>query len=203
MQVGALALAAFASVAAAKPPAPSQGYDDFPGCRWGQVKGAKLSIWSFACGPAQGGAHLAADDKLPGFVLVERGPDGPSRRPVIRAFRKAAAAPIQSILPLIRTASPGRHAAACVLRRTAPVQAHSGPIYALEPTGAARAAWEASQITSTEPDMPCGSLGVGYVGDRYFQVLPGDPSTVVFVDMGSEVQIFDPRTLAATRNRKP
>ena len=30
--------------------------------------------------------------------------------------------------------------------------------------------------------------------------LPGDPTTVVFFDMGSEVQIFDPKTLSRRKN---
>ena len=44
-------------------------------------------------------------------------------------------------------------------------------------------------------DLPCGDMGVGFVGDRYFQVMPGHPDRVVYVDRGSEIQIFDPATL--------
>ena len=181
--------------AAAKTPEPSQGRADFPGCNWGEVRGAALSIWSFACGSSQSKAHLLADNKLPGFVLIERGADGASRKVVIRAFKKPASAPVQSVLPAIRAASPGRHSATCRLQ-PAPKDMDHGPArFTLEPTGAAKTAWEASQTTSVEPDMPCGPLGVAYAGDRYFEALPGDPTTVVFLDMGSEVQIFDPQTL--------
>ena len=185
---------------AAKTPEPSQGRADFPGCRWGEVGGAELSIWSFACGPSQGNVHLVADNTLPGFVLVERGADGTPPRVVIRTFKKLASAPIESILPAVRSASPGRHSASCTLK-PAPLDPNHGPArFMLEPTGAAKTAWEASETTSAEPDMPCGPLGVAYIGDRYFEALPGDPTTIVFFDMGSEVQIFDPKTLRRRRN---
>jgi hypothetical protein len=186
--------------AQAKMPEPSQGRVDFPGCRWGEVKGATLSIWSFACGPSQSGAHLVADNKLPGFVLVQRGADGPSRKVVIRTFKKVASAPLQSVLHAIRIASPGPHSANCSLN-PAPKSAEPGPAgFTLEPTGAAKSKWDASQTSSLEPDMPCGPLGVAYAGDRYFEALPGDPTTVVFLDMGSEIQIFDPKTLTRRTN---
>ena len=186
--------------AAAKTPQPTQGRADFPGCRWGEVRGAALSIWSFACGPSQSSAHLVADNNIPGFVLMERGTDGASRRVVVRTFKKLASAPVESILPAVRSASPGRHSASCTLK-PAPLDPDGGPArFTLEPTGADKTAWEASQTTSAEPDMPCGPLGVAYAGDRYFTALPGDPTTVVFFDMGSEVQIFDPKTLSRRRN---
>jgi hypothetical protein len=186
--------------AEAKTPEPSQGRADFPACRWGEVKGATLSIWSFACGPSQARAHLVADNKLPGFVLIQRGADGPSSKVVIRTFKKMASAPVQSVLQAIRIASPGPHSASCSLN-PAPKSAEPGPPrFTLEPTGAAKSKWDASQTSSVEPDMPCGPLGVAYAGDRYFEALPGDPTTVVFLDMGSEVQIFDPKTLTRRIN---
>jgi hypothetical protein len=34
-------------------------------------------------------------------------------------------------------------------------------------------------------------------GDRYFSELQGDPARVAFVELGSEIQIYDPATLRA------
>ena len=59
------------------------------------------------------------------------------------------------------------------------------------PTAAQRA-WDAGP--TAEQDA-CGPLGAAMVGDRYFEVAPGRPDLVVFVDTGSEIQIFDPQTL--------
>ena len=186
-----VALTAHAAVAApTRAPEPSQGRETFKGCRWGQVNGAHLSMWSFACGPDQGGERLVADDALPGFAIVSA-TDPAARRVVMRTFAKPAAASITAILPALRAASPGPHTASCTLQSTP-----GGPgRYALSPTGNARAAWESAQTSAAEPDFPCGPLGVGYVGDRYVRLMPGHADTVVFIDEGSEVQIFDPATL--------
>ena len=69
----------------------SQGQGaEFAGCTLQEVKGATLSIKSYACP----NARLVADDKLPGFVLQSGGPDDTSRdksrRVVIRTFPKFA-----------------------------------------------------------------------------------------------------------------
>ncbi|WP_340644795.1 hypothetical protein [Phenylobacterium sp.] len=166
---------------------------EFAACVWQEVRGAKFAMQAFACGPEQGGGHIEADDDLPGFQLVYVG--SPSeRRPVVRIFAKPADAPLEAILPAIRAASPGLHTATCAL---APAQGYDDKgkgRFVLEPTGAAKAAWEASQ--ALEPgDPPCGALGVSAAGNRYFQSMPGHPDLVVYADVGSEIQIFDPETL--------
>ena len=57
---------------------------------------------------------------------------------------------------------------------------------------AAQRTWDAGPMVEQDA---CGRLGVAMVGDRYFEVAPGHPDQVVFVDAGSEIQIFDPQTL--------
>ncbi len=71
-------------------------------------------------------------------------------------------------------------------------------VYQLSPTGAAKTQWDA--FANGEPDAepmdaPCGDLGVQMSGDRIFYQLDGDPTTVVWVDFGSEIQPFDAETL--------
>ncbi|MBP6546724.1 MAG: hypothetical protein KA220_08410 [Phenylobacterium sp.] len=166
---------------------------EFAACTWQEVKGARLAMQAFACGPEQGGGHIEADDSLPGFQLVYAGPPV-ERRPVVRTFAKPADAPLEAILPAIRAASPGPHTATCAFAPAQGYDAHGKDRFVLEPTGAAKAAWEASEaIEPGEP--PCGPMGVSAAGDRYFKVMPGHPDIVVYADMGSEIQIFDPETL--------
>ena len=176
-----VAIAPAASRAASPPP-------EFADCTLETVKDATLSIESYRCPNAK----LVADDKLPGFQLESNG----SRRLAIRAFRKAAGAPIAAALAAIRKASPGPHTGACVLK---PMQDNEKKIIAnrfeLSPTGTAAKAWDKAQLAGGDAKPPCGALGVQPAGDLYFQVMPDDPATVLFLDMGSEIQIFDPASL--------
>lgn len=167
---------------------------EFASCRWETVRGARLSIQAFACGPQFGRAHLEADDALPGFVLVSDGAEGPDRRPVVRAFAKAPAAAIDAVLPAVRAASPGPGTAACEFAPAPGVDAKLMH-FVLTPVGDAKAAWDKSVESDTPQDLPCGAWGVGIVGDRYAFELPGHTDTVIVVDMGSEIQIFDPDTI--------
>ena len=181
------------NVAKAPDPAPiAVARDTFKGCTWQKVQGARLSIWSFACGPDMGSTHLIADDKVDGFDLTANG----EGRMVIRTFAKAANAPVDAILPAVKAASPGKDTQTCALVPVPTFDAWSGQLYDLEPTGAAKAAYDkANAVEPQEP--PCGDLGIGPDGDRFFAVMKDDPTRVVYVDMGSEIQIFDPNTLKA------
>lgn len=197
-------LASVAVCAQGKAPAAPAGLlDTFPGCRWGEVKGATLSIWSLSCGLKAGGMRLVADDTLPGFILETNGPDGKSRKIVIRAFAKAANAPIASVLPAIRAASPGAHTDRCALvpatdddsRRFA----RGAATFTFEPTGAAKAAWDKAEKEGGEAPAPCGDLGIYFDRAPIFWAMRDDPGTVIAADMGSEIQIFDPTTLRRAR----
>lgn len=187
------------------PKPPAGLLETFPGCRWGEVKGATLSIWSLACGPKAGDTRLVADDRLPGFVLESNGPDGKSRKVAIRAFAKAAAAPIESVLPAIRAASPGAHTDTCALIPFDDADSRQfsrgAAVYTFEPTGAAKTAWAKAEADGGPADAPCGDLGVYFDRAPLFWILRGDPATVVAVDMGSEIQIFDPTTLARVKQK--
>lgn len=169
--------------------------DTFKTCAWQKVSGAHIAIWSFHCGADMGQTHLVRDDAAGGFDLAG-GPDEQPRM-VIRTFAKAASAPIDAVLPAIRAASPGPDTATCAL---IPFKGFEdvwpAKLYDLEPTGAAKAAYDKANAVEPQPN-PCGELGIGPAGDRFFTILPGDPSRVVYVDMGSEIQVFDPNTLKA------
>ncbi len=189
---GAQAPAAKAPPAPAAPVSALRNAPEFAGCAWQEVKGARLAMQAFACGPDHGGVHIEADDSLPGFRLVYAG--GESRM-VVRTFDKAAAAPLEAILPAVRAASPGPFTAACAFAPAQGYDAKGKDRFVFEPTGADKAAWEKSQASDAPMDPPCGPLGVSIAGDRYFTVLADHPQVVVYADMGSEIQIFDPETL--------
>lgn len=190
-----LAAVSLTGCSSGKAPVPTKtAQETFKGCTWGKVTGKgpanNLSIWSYAC-PSE---KLVADDSLPGFVIESPGDQGVSRRAVIRVFPKAADAPFDSVLPAIRAASPGPVTARCELVVVPPADDLSGRLYELEPVGADKVAYDKANAIEPGP-APCGELGISAVGDRFFKELADDPTKVVLIDMGSEIQIFDPSTL--------
>jgi hypothetical protein len=190
-----LLIAAAFVLAACTPPAPQAVPDPEPSetaretfaatCTWGKVEGATLSIWSYDCGPDH---RLVATDN--GFTF----PDGAV---AIRAFTRAADAPIEAILADVRAASPGPHSDTCELVAKPDAEYAAREYYAFGPTGAAKAEWEAfiANPNGEGVDPPCGAMGPNFSGDRVFAVLPGHPEIVAFIEYGSEIQIFDVETL--------
>lgn len=179
-------------------PQPSQAMQETFGanCTWGKVEGATMSIWSYAC-PAYDNARLVADESLPGFVMTGTQDGVQNRRPVIIAFKKAAEAPVGAVLAAVRARSPGPHSAECVLTPVSYPGAPAG-LYGFEPVGEVKARWDAFSggAEDAEPvDAPCGDLGPQMSGDHTFFVMKDDPTTVVYVDYGSEIQMFDTDTL--------
>lgn len=171
--------------------------ETFTGCEWGKVTGSGLSVWSYACPADRGGVRLVADDSLPGFAIEGTGGGESSRSPAIIVFKKAADAPVESILAAVRAKSPGPHSATCTLQ---PIVAEGVPAgaFTFGPVGAVATQWEAAssgEEGAEEMAAPCGDMGPQFSGDRSFSVVGGDPTTVVFVEYGSEIQIFDASTI--------
>ena len=170
--------------------------ETFSKCAWGEVKGATVSVWSFACGADAGNVRLAAGDALPGFVIESTDPAAPGRRTAIQIFAKAPDAPIDAILDAVRAASPGPQTAACGFM-PAPGVDHAGkPRFIFSPVGEARAAYELAITGDQIPEPPCGPMGPSEAGDRVFEVIA--PDKVAFIEFGSEIQIFDASTLTVT-----
>lgn len=199
----ALTLAA-CSPAKSPPPAPpnpepsAAARQTFAACAWGEVKGATVSMWSYACGPEAGGIRLVADDALPGFALESAAtPDSPDVV-VVRLFDKPADAPIESVLEAVRALSPGLNTPTCAFEPATGVDHEGKGHFVLAPTGIVKAAYEKANSGDTMPEAPCGPLGISPVGDRYFTVVPGHADKVMYVDRGSEIQIFDETTLRIT-----
>lgn len=186
----AASLALVATPTLAAPKSELQSAPEFAACKWATVRAGPMSLSGFDCKRESTETRLVGDAGLPGFWLETRGPDGDERHLALRTFVKPAKAGLTSILPQVRKASPGSATASCAFV-VHPARPYPGArAYALEPTGVAGKAFRAGDL-----DEPCGGLGVGQVGDRYFYVAKGRPDTVVMVDMGSEIQPFDPATL--------
>ena len=181
-------------VAQQEAPQPSEAMEEtFSACTWGEVKGASLSIWSYACE----NDLLIADETVPGFVRETRDPSGKViRSTVIQVFTKPADAPIDAILPAVRAASPGAE--------TCEITPGSHGDHVLMPTGAAADAYaKFIEGKADGPDMPCGPLGPSEGGGRTFRQLKDAPDKVVMISWPSDVPIFDPDTLrviASTSN---
>lgn len=170
---------------------------EFATCEWGEVTGAGLAIGAFTCGADQSSSRLVADDSLPGLWLQMDADGTPFRRLTVRTFPKAADAPVETVVEAVRAASPGPFTARCQL---APIAAQEGlpdGRFSFEPVGEDAAAWEASVSSDAPMEAPCGEMGPAMAGDRYFAELQGDPTRVAFVELGSEIQIYDPATLRA------
>ncbi|MFP1131771.1 hypothetical protein [Asticcacaulis sp. W401b] len=199
--VGLMALGLTACGQKPAEPQPSEAAKlTFTGCEWQAVRGRQLSMYAFACP----NTHMVADETLPGFGVVESGPDDVSYyRPVLRAFPKPPQAAIESVLPQIRKLTP--QAATCVLTPAQDPTAEktTRALFELTPTGEALKAWEQTVRTGEGEALPCGPLGVGMAGSRVFEVLPEDPAYVVYIDYGSEIQIFDTTTLRRVKSDQP
>lgn len=186
--VAAAALVGASGPAAYAPRPSATAAATFKACRWGRVDGAHLSIWSFACRDQ----WLVPANDVGGFAVRGKFDYGV----VIRSFTKAPDAPIDAILPAVLAASE-------TSRRSCRLVPHArygqwGAVWLLEPTGADKAAYDAANARAPQ-DEPCGRLSNGPVGERFFRAVPGDPGRIVFIDGGSEIQIFDPATIRPRR----
>lgn len=151
----------------------------FPNCTWGEVKGGGASLWAFACPDDV----VVFDPTVPGFVRAIGGAN-PSRATLVRLFPRAADAPLESILPALRAASPAPET--CVLE---PLK-DGGPAgdFQLMPMGAA------GKAESFET-MPCGAFGPSEGGMRLIRLVPGAPTLAAVIFMPSDIATFDAQTL--------
>ena len=175
----------------------------FGSCAWEKVTGVGLSIFSYACGPDHGDARLIADEDLPGFAVETVMTSGHAvRSPAIRVFSKAAGDPIDSVVPEIGAVSPALDGGSCALTPVEPA-ANPRPAdgrvrYVWAPVGTLKRNWDAAHNGGALMPPPCGGLGVKYAGSITFEELADDPTKVVAVIWGADVQIYDPSTIRST-----
>jgi hypothetical protein len=161
---------------------------NFPGCKWGEVRSEGLSIWAFACEKSK----LVADPTAPGFSLAWTNDQGKvENHSVIVVFKKPVEAGIEAVLPQVMTSSGAETDDTCAFE---PVPNEKG-LYSLKPTGKTKAAYAVLLETGETEAMPCGRWGPSESGERFFKILPEAQDKVIAIDMGSEIQPFDTKTL--------
>jgi len=187
-------VAAAGATSVAPPVPPANLAAAMPGCTWGEVRGAGVSLWRFTC-PGDGNPY-EADAALPGIVDVFTDPETKAvqRFPVVQLFDIAEGADMASILPAVRAASPAPGNEECVF---APSETNSGK-FELQPTGALAERYQHFiNGTADEPALPCGMLGPSEGGQRLFFPLPGSATKIAVVFMPSDLAVFDPDTIRA------
>jgi hypothetical protein len=122
----------------------------------------------------------------------------PERRRL--AFRTFGKEPDQAPEALISTllaagAAPAEAHCALAPKEGAPPEGRQR--FVLTPIADTKEAWLAAHAADPPvvTPLPCGAYGVALVGDRYFELDPAHPDRLVFVELGSELQICEPDTL--------
>lgn len=173
------------------------------GCSaWTRVKAAGLSVWSQACATQR----LVGDDSARALVLETLNDQGAvvARDAVIQLFE--AANNLDSLAATLMQAGGAPVGATCALAPAPAVVPLPEGVqrYVLTPTGQTNVAWERAVTSDIAPDTPpCGRYGVAIVGDRYLELRPEHPDKAVFVELGSEIQIYEPNTVAITPVSEP
>jgi hypothetical protein len=164
----------------------------FPGCKWGEVTSEGLSIWAFACQKFK----LVADPMLPGFSVAETDDQGKTNnKSVIIIFKKPKDANIAFILPEVMKSSEVSSDVTCAFEPVPNLE----NFYTLMPTGKTKAAYAVFRDTGEGESMPCGRWGPSEGGERLFQILPDAPDKVIAMDIGSDIQPYDTKTLRVSR----
>lgn len=165
----------------------------FAGCAWGQVEGIGLRLWSQTCPN-----NRLVVDEARGALVIESTVDGVVQRgDAIRllTLREGGLPALAADLLAQGNAPSGAQCALTTAPNIVPLPA-GVKRYVLEPTGPAKAAWDKANASDTAPDTPpCGIYGVAVLGDRYIEIQDGHPDHAFFVELGSEVQIFEPNSI--------
>jgi hypothetical protein len=166
------------------------------GCTgWAQVKAAGVSLWSQTCrnqrlvGAADGSEIFLETLDASGAVI--------DRSVAVEIFNDPGDLTVLAAT-LMQTGGAPTNATCALEPAQAIVPLTAGTTrYVLAPTGDWETTWSRAVTSDVAPDTaPCGRFGVAIVGDRYIQRQAAHPGKAVFVDLGSEIQIYEPNTLA-------
>lgn len=178
---------------AEQPPKPTES--TVPGkCEWVWKTGGGLGVWTERCTLETGVWGVTFDEKLGGFVLTV---DGADPMTVLQPFSKAADADVSAILPeLVKRGYVPETECIFAPADTSyiPAPPTGQSFYEIVPTGARLKAFEA--LPSDEvPDPPCGDYGMAPDGLQYFMTEAAHPDRVVYVNLGQDGTMFDPKTI--------
>lgn len=200
MRLARLALAAallpLSAFAMERPPEPTTSA--IPGqCAWEWVEFSGLGVWAEKCN-ANGVYQVVARTDPPQLVLTV---DGEPVATVVQAFDKPVDAPIDAILPTLRSHGYIPDDDECVFApasdatlMTIGPQPRTLAFFEIVPAGARLAALEATPADEV-PEPQCGDYGSSAEGVRYFQTDTRHPTKVVYVNLGQDGTMIDPRTI--------
>ncbi|MFZ4120981.1 MAG: hypothetical protein ACOYKM_04890 [Caulobacterales bacterium] len=165
-----------------------------PECAWQPFEGAGIVMWTQTC-PGQ---RMVADAPS-GRVLREAVEDGAllATSEDIRVLDMPASG-LAGLTAQLMLEGGAPAEASCTLN-TAPAVIplpQGRQRYSLEPTGLTRSAWEGALTADEVPETPpCGRYGVSHTGYRYIEIQAAAPTKALFVELGSEVQLFEPNSI--------
>jgi len=185
-----------AAVAAERPPMPTGSVA--PGkCTWEWVEFSGVGVWAETC-DLNGVYQVVARTDPPQLVLMVDGEPGDT---VVQAFDKPADADISAILPALRKFGYIPDDDECVFQPASDATLQMiGPaprtlaFFEIMPTGSRLAAFEATPEDEV-PEPPCGDYGWSTHGTRFFQTDTAHPEKVVYINIGQDGTMIDPRTV--------
>lgn len=173
----------------------------FEGCRWEEISVRDVGLWSQVCANGQlrvGKSTVRGGGSYDALLYEQRSPTGeifPLREAVVLFPTTGGGLDALTQLMMAQGAAPA--GATCRLEPTQAAAPTGRKRYTLTPTGATKIAWERAVTSDTVPEQPpCGTFGIAPVGDRYVEIQDARPDTAIFVELGSEIQIYEPDSIA-------
>jgi hypothetical protein len=192
-----LALLAAGPAPAGQPPKPSTSTDP-DHCAWTWQTGGGLGVWTERCTLDTGLWQLKFADDPAGFSLYV---DDDDTGVVLTTFAKAADAGIEAILPELRRRGLIPDDDECGFQPAgSDAIASVGPtprtraFFEIMPTGKRKEAFDATPQDEV-PEPPCGEAGFDPDGIRLFMTDVTHPTGVVYMNLGQDGTMFDPRSV--------
>lgn len=185
-----------APVAAAVQPEGAPDRAPFENCAWEKVESASFIAWGQACAFPDGAKSGFLAGERAGLeslvdVRTSAGGASPTETVVAQIFPISADAGLDAVAAQLGAMGALKPDAGCSfasLGKTADAER-----FVLQPAGAAAAAYDKAVASGGDmPAPPCGAYGVGPVGDRVFEVRAARPDLALYLDLGSELQAYDP-----------
>ncbi|MEI7970784.1 MAG: hypothetical protein WCJ69_17545 [Betaproteobacteria bacterium] len=174
-------------------PAPRGDTTAGDGCTWQQLASGPVQLRARSCRYATGHWRVQAEPDLPGFALWR---DNERVATVIQWFPRLPDAPVDAILPALRSRGYIPNDAECVFRpATGPAAPRTRAYHDIRPVGARLARLEATPADQI-PDPPCGDYGWSTHGVRYFLTDLRFPEWVLYVNEGQDGTLIDAGSIA-------
>lgn len=179
---------------AATAPGPAPARAPFDGCSWEYLSGGGIGLWSQKCSN-----NRVVVDAARQAAFMELTVDGQTSRGEIARVFAIPEGGLPALAQTLVREGAGPTGSQCTLEAVAATTDIPQGVarYTLVPTGQTKTAWDRAVASDTAPETPpCGAYGVAIVGDRYIEVQAAHPDRALFVELGSEMSIYEPSTIA-------